>query len=206
MLFRSRVRINVPGEEEFVLNNQDGWVKYTGKNSPFRFSPETLALAAEASSLLRSDAFMAMNVRNDRQALLLISWGYASDAARLHVIELPKKGPPVVVFNDLLDVDDIRDFDYDGLKEIAGSPWLYETIGDNLQTYDPKHVLHFGQTVGAKLKLSIPLSRAYNEKHLYGWAGPNSSEKLLVFKPKTGKPRILPEEEAHRLAESESAK
>jgi hypothetical protein len=202
----TRVRIEVPGEKEFVLDNKDGWIKFNGPNSPFRWSNTTRALAKAALARHHSENFMFVDVGAERQALLLVSWGYASDPSRLHVLELPKEGSPVVVFNDLLDIGQIQDLNSDGLKEIVGAPCLSQSFGEGLITYDPLHVLQFGPSVGSKLKLSIPLSKAYNEKHLYGWAGPDCSEKLAVYIPEHGRAKILLAEEAERLAEAAAKK
>jgi len=198
----TRIRITVPGEKEFVLENPDGWLNWDDKESSLREVPLTKALAAP-----RSHAFLFVS-NGRRDVLLLSSWEYASNPSRLHVIELPNAGLPVVVFNDLLDINAIEDLDGDGVKEIAGAPCLSQTFGPNaaLSTYDPLHVLHFDETAGGKLKLSIPLSRAYNEKHYYGWAGPDCSEQLAVYTPKQGKPKILPAEEAEKLAEADQEK
>jgi hypothetical protein len=70
-------------------------------------------------------------------------------------------------------------------------------------TYDPLHVYKLETTPEPELKLSLPLTREYNLKHYYGWAGPECSEKLAVVlhPPGGGKPVIMKAKEAERLSE-----
>jgi hypothetical protein len=51
--------------------------------------------------------------------------------------------------------------------------------------------------------LSLPLSKTYNLKYYYGWAGAQCSEDIAVVlhPPKGGKPRVMSTKEAEKLTE-----
>jgi hypothetical protein len=73
-----------------------------------------------------------------------------------------------------------------------------------LLTYDPFNVYKLNAIPGAPAKLSLALSKSYNLKHYYGWAGPNCSEDFaVVLHPRGGsKPVVVPKERAERMEEA----
>jgi len=61
-----------------------------------------------------------------------------------------------------------------------------EGWGDHLLTCGPFQVFTLPQD-GGEAGHSIPLSRAYNKEHYYGWVGPNcSKEWAVVLNPPDG--------------------
>ena len=70
-------------------------------------------------------------------------------------------------------------------------------------TYDPFNVYKLGTSAAVPANLSLPLSKTYNLKHYYGWAGAICSEDVAVVlhSPKGGKPVVVTTKEAQRLTE-----
>jgi hypothetical protein len=64
-------------------------------------------------------------------------------------------------------------------------------------------VYRLSNAPGENARLSIPLSKRYNLKHYYGWAGPKCSEDIAVVlhPPKGGKPIVVSAKEAQELTE-----
>jgi hypothetical protein len=202
----TRVRIVVKNHADFVLNNDDGWVEYNSKEQP----SDVYALLHKRS-LVHSKYVLVLpssHENNDPPLLLLRSWGYASDAGRLHVIGFQPSGKPILLLNTNLDLIELADLDGDGRLEIVGRPCMSQMFGNNLKTYDPIHVYKVPVPVTSPAKFSLALSKAYNLKHYYGWAGPDCSEKLAIVlrPPSGGKPLIMPEDKARRLMSQESEK
>lgn len=201
-----RIRIQVPGEKEFVLDNADGWVAFDSANSPFRHWEPTKALVKRSQTRLNSRYFMFVDIAPRRSVLLLPSWEYASDPSRLHVFDLPPIGPPKLVFNDLFEVVDLADLDRDGKAELVGLPCLSQVWGPedgSVTTYDPIRVLRF-DLKREHLEPALELSKTYNEVHRGFWAGPDCSEQLAVYTPKHGKPRVITSKEVEDIGNQSS--
>ena len=116
-------------------------------------------------------------------------------------MDLDGAKPPVVVLRKKeLDLVGFSDVDNDGVPEVIGAPCMSQEFGDHLLTYDPLHVYAIKKG-GRPAELSIPLSRAYNEAHYYGWVGPNCSEEwaVVLHPPGGGKPVIMRTAEAEKL-------
>jgi hypothetical protein len=192
----TRIRIRVPGKKDFVLNNKTGWVKYA--SGEIHQPAKTLV----AKNLVRSSHVLALKVAENRTALFLFGYAYASSPGSLDVLELSKDGPPqVVLHRDKLELKEVRDLDADGAAEVVGYPCLSQQFGNGLLTYDPFNVYKLGGQSAAAAGLSLPLSKAYNLKHYYGWAGAQCREDIAVVlrPPKGNKPVIMSTREAEKL-------
>jgi hypothetical protein len=197
----TRVRIQAPGRREFVLDNQDGWIEYNSTEQP-----STVYAGLQKRNLVKSKYVLVLpgsRSQGEPPLVFLRSWGYASDAERLHVIGFQPSGEPITLINAELDLIELADLDDEGNLHIVGRPCLSQEFGPGLLTYDPIHVYTLPHPVTSPATLSLPLSEAYNLKHYYGWAGPDCSEKLAVVlhPPSGGKPIIMKVDAAEKLME-----
>jgi hypothetical protein len=194
----TRVRIQVAGEKQLVLKNDEGWVKFRSDDA------STSAAIRGYHNALRSDYLLAVNATSGRMILLLVGYSYASSPGSLDVVELPSSGAPrVVLHKEELGIREVTDLGGDGKAELVTYPCLSQEFGNGLLTYDPFNVYELGSVPGEPARISISLSRQYNIAHYYGWAGINCSEKLaVVLHPAGGKkPIIMKTEEAERMTE-----
>jgi len=192
----TRVCIRVPGQKEFMVANKNGWVKYTSDEA------SVSSEVRKATNLANSKYVLALRVADKRTVLLLLGYSYASSPGSLDVIELSDDGRPrVVLHQNELGLEEIRDLDSDGVAEIIGYPCLSQEFGNGLLTYDPLNVYRLGMTSASPPTLSISLSKSYNLKHYYGWAGAQCSEDFVVMlhPPNGGKPRVMGTKEAEKL-------
>jgi hypothetical protein len=194
-----RVRIQVPGRKEVVITNKTGWVKWRSESDWLR--PDTLSAREDA----KSDYALFLPVSPGRSLLVLIGYGYASSPGSLHVLELTETDEPrLVLYKEELGLDHLVDLDGDGIKELVGYPCLSQVWGHDFLTYDPLHVYKLPPKPGiGNALLSLDLSKKYNLKHYYGWAGPDCSEDIAVVQhpPGGGKPVIMKANEAEKLFE-----
>lgn len=192
----TRVRIRVPGQKEITMANGSGWVKYGSDEASA--SPEI----RRATNLASSKYVLALKAADKRTLLFLLGYSYASAPGSLDVVELSDDGQPgIVLHRDEFGLKELRDVDADGVAEIVGYPCLSQEFGNGLLTYDPLIVYKLEATLASHAVLSLPLSKSYNLKHYYGWAGPQCSEKFAVVlhPPKGGKPRVMTTKEAEKL-------
>jgi hypothetical protein len=201
----TRIHIQVKGQPEFVLTNEDGWIAYNSQEqqSDVYAKLKKQNLAQSKYALLLPDS-----TRAGEPLVFLRSWVYASDAERLHVIGFKPSGEPISLLNTELDLEAVADLDGDGHPEIVGMPCMSQEWGPGFLTYDPHHVYQVPHPITGPAKLSVELSKAYNLKHYYGWAGPDCSEKLVVVlhPPSGGKPVIMDVAEAKKLMKQAPAK
>ena len=198
----TRIHIQVKGQPEFVLDNDDGWIALDTGEQESRVYDRLIG-----RNLARSKNVLILPSSTKKSAAPLVflrSWAYASDPERLHVIGFQKTGAPILLVNTLLDLAEYSDLDGDGDYEIAGWPCLSQGFGADLLTYDPPHVYKVHLQPQPAAEISLPLSKSYAEKHYYGWAGPDCSEQLAVVlhPPAGGKPVIMKKDEAERLMRS----
>lgn len=196
----SRVRIQVPGKKEFVLEDDVGWAHFRSEDATL---PDDFAKTAK--NLVRSRNVLAVRVSASRTALFLFGIAYGSSPGRLDVLEIGSDGQPrAVLHKDELGVKAVRDLDGDGIAELVGYPCLSQGFGNDLLTYDPFNVYKLGAKPAAQAELSLPLSKHYNLKHYYGWAGPSCSEDFAVVlhPPGGGKPRVMSTRDAEKLTGS----
>ena len=196
-----RVRIQVGSQPEFVLENNDGWVEYNNQDEKSEFYAK-----AQKQNLTNSKYVLILPSAADKTGppfIFLRSWGYASNAERLHVISFNPSGEPITLLNTELDMTDLVDLDGDGNLEIVGNPWMSESFGHDLETYSPYYVYIVSRPIGSPARVSVELSKRYNLQHYYGWAGLEPSEKLVVVlhPPGGGKPVIMRKENPEKLFE-----
>jgi hypothetical protein len=196
-----RIRIKVGSHPEFVLDNANGWVEYNNQEQKSEFYAK-----AQKQNLTRSKYVLILPSTVDKTGpplIFLRSWGYASNAERLHIISFKPSGEPITLLNTELDLLEVNDLDGDGNMEVAGRPCLSQGFGPDLLTYDPLRVYKIPHPITSSATISLELMKSYNLKHYYGWAGPDCSEDLAVVlhPPGGGKPVILPQAEARKPME-----
>src|ERR1700688_1330276 len=192
----TRVSVLVPGRRAVVFTNKTGWVKYA--------TEATSEEVKKYKNIVPSEYVLAIKANPNRTLLLLLGYGYASSPGSLDVLEISKDGDTRrVLHRDELGLKELRDLDGDGLVEIVGYPCLSQEWGNGLLTYDPFNVYRLSNVPGRGATLSVPLSKSYNLKHYYGWAGPECSENIAVVlhPPKGGRPVVVTAKEAQELTE-----
>jgi hypothetical protein len=131
----TRIRIQIPGERQFVLKNDTGWTKFRSEDT------STSAQIRNSYNSLHTDYVLAVNAAEGRIILLLFGYSYASSPGSLDVIELPSEGTPrVVLHREELGIREITDLDGDGKAELIAYPCLSQELGNGLRTYDPFNV------------------------------------------------------------------
>ena len=191
----TRIRIRVEGQKEFVLKNDKGWVKASSEEA-------ALSPVLKKTNALHSEYLLALRIDEHRILLFLIGYPYASSPGSLDVLEMSNDGQArVILHRDELGLREVRDLDGDGIAEVVGYPCLSQEWGNGLLTYDPFNVYKLGALPDASAVLSLPLSKAYNLKHYYGWAGAKCSEEFAVVMhpPKGGKPIVMKAKDAEKL-------
>jgi hypothetical protein len=193
----TRLRIQVPGRKEFVLVNEDGWVDYPSDGASISSKlPKTVT---------SSKHVLAVRAMEKRTLLFLFGYGYASSFGKFDVVEISEAGDPqVVLHRDEFMLEELRDLDGDGIPEVVGKTCLSQTWGNDLLTYDPFNVYKLDATAGSPAKLSLALSKSYNLKHYYGWAGVKCSEDFAVVlhPPGGGKPVVVSKQKAEKMTAS----
>jgi hypothetical protein len=192
----SRLTISIKDQKDWVLENDDVWEVFARdflKEEDFLKKNRNLAVSKYAFILAPSPAATPW--------IFLVTPQYGSDPGTLFVLALDTSGQPGIILKETLHIKEFRDLDGDGVAEIAGQPCFSQSWSDNLLTYDPLHVYKLAPKPKPELKLSLPLSRDYNMKHYYGWAGPDCGEDLAVVlhPPGGGKPVIMKTEEAKKM-------
>jgi hypothetical protein len=194
----SRLTIQIKGHKDFILKNDDRWVEYETD-----FQPEENFLKIN-KNLSTSSFVLFLHITDGLPPMAFLeSWDYASDPERLHVIGLGADGNPKLLFNQIFHIADLVDLDGDGTKEMAGLPCFSQSWGNGFLTYDPYNVYKFPSLSDSRATLSLELSKEYNLKEYYGWAGAACSEKLAVVlhPPNHGKPVIVKSSEAEKMFE-----
>jgi len=195
----ARLTITIQGQQDFVLDNDDAWDQF--KND---FTAEEDFLSKNKNLAASKYAYILSPSKSEgaRPWIFLVTPEYGSDPGNLFVLGLDSSAHPKVMLKTTLHIKEFRDLDGDGVAEIAGLPCFSQSWNSNMLTYDPLHVYKLQTTPQPELKLSLPLSQEYNQKHYYGWAGPDCSEELAVVlhPPGGGKPVIMKTEEAKKLS------
>ena len=189
-----RLRIETPGRADFLLPIVNGAV---------RLDDEIINKQLVADNLLNSSyLYLSPKLRDRSGRPMLIVFGEAmgSDPGSLNIVALNQTGVPKVVFSsETFELTAIQDLDADNQPEIVGLHCLSQEWGTCLTTYDPYSVYRFNPRSGSAVR-SLALSKTYNLKNYYGWAGPNCSEQIAVVRCDTkGKPRVLSAQKAKRL-------
>jgi len=195
----ARLTITIQGQQDFVLDNDDAWDQF--KND---FTAEEDFLSKNKNLAASKYAYILSPSKSERSRpwIFLVTPEYGSDPGNLFVLGLDSSAHPKVMLKTTFHIKEFRDLDGDGVAEIAGLPCFSQSWNSNMLTYDPLHVYKLQTTPQPELKLSLPLSQEYNQKHYYGWAGPDCSEELAVVlhPPGGGKPVIMKTEEAKKLS------
>jgi hypothetical protein len=189
----NRIRIRVAGQKDFVITNTHGWIKLKSAGLSSRLI---------SAQVVGSEYVLAVKASKERTLLFLFGYAYASAPGSLDILALSQDGRPEVVFHRKeFGLSEVLDLDGDGLTEVVGYPCLSQEWGNGLETYDPFNVYKFRLSPSAQATLSLPLTKSYNLKHYYGWAGPTCSEEFAVVlhPPKGGKPIVLPANEAEKM-------
>lgn len=146
--------------------------------------------------------FRCRDVRSSLSTKVTAGRDLIPSPGSLDVIELsPDSDPKLILHKDNLGLLGLEDLNGDGTAEIIGCPCLSQTWGNGLETYDRLHVYVLSPLTGEAATLSLPLSKAYNLKHYYGWAGPDCREDVAVVlhPPGGGKAQIMKSADAERL-------
>lgn len=186
----TQVRVYVPGHSVAVFNNENAWARTSDRQSV----PDPLP--SSFHNLLPTDYLVAIQTGPHTTTLLLIGANYGCCLGGLEAIGITPAGEVTQVLHlDAFDAEEFRDY---GQNQYAliGRTCLGEQFGDPagtgvVTTYNPFDVFLFGAGGGQPARLSIRLSRAYNQKHYYGWAGAGCSETdPIIVLPKNGKPYL----------------
>jgi hypothetical protein len=152
--------------------------------------------------LTHSDfAYATPRLRGPDGAPLLLVQEDATDVGPgdLRLYTLDKQGRPslltVVKAFELIAIVDLAG---DGEPELAGA-LSYSQVAGCLMTYDPRGVVRFTDRTHSRLVYSRVLSRAFNLKYYYGWAGPHSSERIGVALGGKHKGKVVGPVEARAL-------
>jgi hypothetical protein len=170
----TRLRIQTPGHPEFVLTDTDGLVNFRRGNcsSPFEF--------CKRKDLVDSNYVLFLPVTGGRPVLFVFGYAYASSPGSLHALAVDADGAPREIFSENeFDLYDFRDVSDRGLSEIIGRKCMSQEWGNDFETYDPYSVFRVSQAE-VKAVYSLSLSKLYNLKRYYGWAGPDCREDIAV--------------------------
>ena len=181
-----RLRIVSPNGGDLIVAVEGGLVK----------SSDGLGSKAIASdNLLKSDfVYLSPKLKGSHgePALIVFGWAFASDPGSIRVVALDANATPRLIFShDTFDLDAIADLDGDGAAELIGHRSLSQGFGKCFQTCDPFAVYRFENGPLPKATYSLTLSKAYNLKHYFGWAGPSAREDLAVVMCPEARGRIM---------------
>ncbi len=212
-----RIRIQIEGVPEFVLENREGWVRVRTENKPSRVKTILKGLITffvrsqpqaddRFKNILPSDyvALTPVSPReNEELVLLLFDYQYASSPGKLTVIGLDQAGNPKVLFDREFELTKLDDIDGDAVPELIGQPWYGEVFGPDeiFHLYVPTHVYSFRKgEEGIRLEMNAELSAKYSQEHNYGWVDPETAREYVVVVPKDGgESRLMKLEEAERV-------
>jgi len=184
-----------------VLDNNNGWIEYVDHKYPDIYTK------LKDQSLVQSKYILilpASKNSDDPPLIFLRSWGYASDAERLHVIGLKPSGDPFLLFNNEFALEDFSDVDGDGIREIVGFPCLSEGVGlpgFDAGTYHPLQAYKINLPIQKTAELSIPLTERLTKQKFNGWAGPECSESYYILEPKnkSKKPMVVDQKQLENM-------
>ncbi len=193
----TRLRIRTPGHREFVLTDDGGLVNYRKDVCSFN------ADVCKNKNLVASDHILLLPVAG-KSILFVFGWAYASSPGSFHALALDGEGMPFELLSlKEFDFVDLIEANTDGTQAIVGKKCLSETWGHDFLTYDPYSVYLLPNSQSGKATYSLELSKQYNLKHYYGWAGPNCSEDyaVVLHPPGRKKPIIMKPKDAEKLFE-----
>ncbi len=195
----TRVRILTPGNPEFVLVDEDGLTNFRRYTCQF-----SELVVCKTRNLVFSERVFFYRLPSGQILVFLFGWGYASSPGSFHVVALDARGMPHEILSlKEFDLYDLVDLDGDGIPEFVGKKCLSQEWGDHLLTYDPYSVYRIPKESTVVASYSLELSKQYNLKNYYGWAGPDCREDVAVVlhPPGGGKPVIINSRDAERLSQ-----
>jgi hypothetical protein len=131
--------------------------------------------------------------------LFVLGRAYASDPGSVRVVGIRDGRATLVLGRDIFEPRAFVDLDGDGAFELVGNPSYAQNDGKCRQTYDPFAVYRLEKD--GWFRYSLALSKRFNEKHYYGWAGPKAREDVRVITCGKFKGRIVSVEESKKLAQ-----
>jgi hypothetical protein len=191
----NRLRIEVPGRHDFILSVPGGIVTVNDGLLNKKLAADNLL---KSNYLYLSPKFTDIK---ERSMLFVFGSAYGSSPGSVRVLSLDQSGYPVEVFSsNEFEVTALTDLNGDGIAEIIGKRCLSQISGTCLSTYDPYSVYRLPRSGVGKAMFSLTLSKAYNLKHYYGWAGPHCREDVTVVlcAPK-GQRRMMNAKKAEKL-------
>ncbi len=193
-----RLRILTPGNPEFVLLDNDGLTNFRKDTCEYK----KIGLCKKPN-LVSSEWLFFYRLPSGRIILFVFGRAYASSPGSLHVLALDAKGMPEELLSlREFDLDDMIDVDGDGTPEFVGKKCFTQEWGNHLLTYDPYSVYRLPTLPTGKATYLLELSKLYNLKNYYGWAGKDCREDVavVVHPPGGGKPVIMNSKEAEKLS------
>ncbi len=194
----TRVRILTPGHPEFVLLDEDG---LTNLKDTCEYKKKVGL--CKKPNLASSDRLFFSRLPSGRTLLFVFGWAYASSPGSFHALALDSKGMPHEILSlKEFDLDDMIDVDGDGIPEFVGKKCFSQEWGNHLLTYDPYSVYKLPSSPSEAATYSLDLSKLYNLKNYYGWAGRDCREDVAVVlhPPHGGNPIIAASKEAERIS------
>lgn len=198
----TRLTILAPDGKSFIYEDKDGLTEYSDE-LPWILPQLTVLVQRNPIHSTRL-LFLPFSKDPSKPFLLFVfGWAYGSSPGSFRVIGLVKGSPRLILYRSEFQMVGYKDVNRDGYPEIIGLPCLSQEWGDHLLTYDPYWVFSLPHAGTGNARLSLALSKAYNEQYLYGWAGPNCTERLAVVlhPPGGGKPVIMNASAAEKLME-----
>jgi hypothetical protein len=193
----TRLRILMPSHQEFVLLDDDGLENFREGTCKYKKTG-----FCRARNLIASEHVLALPLSGG-EILLVFGWGYASSPGSFHLIALKDDGTPYEVLSlKEFDFDKFVDLESDSDRGLVGKKCFSQEFGDGLLTYDPYSVYLIPKSSSGAARYSPELSKQYNLKHYYGWAGPDCREDVAVVlhPPSGGKPIIMDSKKAEKLS------
>lgn len=192
----TRLRILMPSHQEFVLLDNDGLENFREGACKYKKTG-----FCRERNLIASEHVLALP-RSRSEVLLVFGWSYASSPGSFHLIALNGDGTPYELLSlKEFDFDKFVDVEGDSDRGLVGKKCFSQEFGDGLLTYDPYSVYLFPKSSSRAATYSLELSKQYNVKHYFGWAGPDCREDVAVVlhPPSGGKPMILDTKAAEKL-------
>jgi hypothetical protein len=199
----TRLRVVAENGARLSFVDNDGLTDFADSVAPNWVTPHFTAIVKRNPVASRRLLFVPVDLKSSKPFLLcMFGWPYASSPGSIHIIASINGVPEQVLYRREFQIVDYRLNDNSPIQ-IVGEPCFSQQWGNGLLTYDPYWVFSVPSGGAGGATLSIPLSREYNLKHYYGWAGPNCSEKLAVVlhPPSGGKPVIMDAKKAEALTD-----
>lgn len=193
----TRLRILMPGRQEFTLLDDDGLENFREGTCKYKKTGFCLK-----RNLVASEHVLALPLSGS-EVLLVFGWEYASSPGSFHMIALNGDGTPYELLSlKEFDFDKFVDAEGESDRGLAGKKCFSQEFGDGLLTYDPYSVYLFPKSGSGAATYSVELSKEYNLKHYYGWAGSDCREDVaVVLHPPSGrKPIIMDSKKAEKLS------